>query len=492
MAEAGEVFWMGVDLGTQGVRVTAVTGDGRVKGEGSHPLASRRQGNRHEQDPSHWWPALAAASRKALAGLPAAAIGGVAVCSTSGTMLLTDVEGKPLTPALMYDDGRAADEATHIETTTDLAIHLGYKVQPAWALPKLLWLLNQPDGCAADARLSHQADHVLRHLIDHQTPTDQSHALKTGYDLAAGRWPSQLFDDLGVPESILPDVVPSGTFVGVVCEQASEQTGIPCGVPVVAGMTDGCAGQLAAGAVEVGSWNSVLGTTLVLKGVTSQPLQDPLGVVYSHRSPDGTWLPGGASSVGAAILSNTFPGENLTHLTEVASSREPTTVAYPLAGKGERFPFLAPQAEGFVLGVSVDPADQCAALMEGVAFVERLCLDYMDMCGAPTGGQMTFTGGASQNTAWNQLRCDVLGRPVRLPAGTGSAMGMAILAAAACQEVTLEQATAKMVTVRQELFPRPERQQRLMSRFFELVDELEARGWAPAPLAANARRRGEG
>ena len=114
-----------------------------------------------------------------------------------------------------------------------------------------------------------------------------------------------------MPDQIMPAVVRSDMPVGAVCSEAAAMTGIPTGAPIIAGMTDGCAAQIAAGALDVGSWNLVLGSTLVVKGVTSELIRDPTGMVYSHRSPDGNWLPGGASSTGAAILAKQFPGRNL-------------------------------------------------------------------------------------------------------------------------------------------------------------------------------------
>src|SRR5208282_6320064 len=123
--------------------------------------------------------------------------------------------------------------------------------------------------------------------------------------------------------------------IGTVCREAATMTGIPAGTPIIAGMTDGCAAQIAAGALGVGSWNSVLGTTLVLKGVTPDLIRDPAGIVYSHRSPDGNWLPGGASSVGAGAISKQFPGHDLEALGSQAAEREPATViTYPLQGRG--------------------------------------------------------------------------------------------------------------------------------------------------------------
>src|SRR5438874_5245881 len=91
-----EGIWVGIDLGTQSVRATAVSGIGDVVGHGSHPLTNWRNGGRHEQDPEQWWLALGCACRVALAGLAPTQIRGVAVDGTSGTILLVNQSGHPL------------------------------------------------------------------------------------------------------------------------------------------------------------------------------------------------------------------------------------------------------------------------------------------------------------------------------------------------------------------------------------------------------------
>src|SRR5207248_2876493 len=160
-------------------------------------------------------------------------------------------------------------------------------------------------------------------LAGRPVATDSSHALKTGYDLLTEQWPEEVYAGIGAG-IVLPDVVRPGAVLGEVCAAAESQTGIPAGTPVVAGMTDGCASR-------IGRWNSALGTTLVLKGVTADPLHDPAGLVYSHRSPDGSWLPGAASSVGAGALGP--PADGLAALDAAAAGRDPSgLLAYPLIG----------------------------------------------------------------------------------------------------------------------------------------------------------------
>ncbi len=487
--EGGESIWLGFDLGTQSVRAVALSHTGHVLGQGSCPLASWRDGPRHEQDPEEWWRALGCASRAAIVGFPPSLIRGVAVDGTSGTILLVDRSGKALTPGLMYDDMRAIDETRHAnEAGAVVWSALGYRMQPSWALPKLLWLLREHRDLISGARLAHQVDFINCRLAGHPVASDSSNALKTGYDLLRETWPYEVLAGLGVPDQILPPVTRSGMQLGTVCRPAGARTGIPAGTPILAGMTDGCAAQIAAGALDVGSWNSVLGTTLVLKGVTTHLMRDPAGIVYSHRSPDGNWLPGGASSTGAAVLAKKFPGRDLDALSAQAAEREPASVlAYPLVSRGERFPFLAPDAEGFVLGEPSDEIDLYAALLQGVAFIERLCFDYLDMLGAPVGGDLSLTGGAARNRYWCQLRADILGRPVRLPESAQAALGMAVLAASVGRRIS--EVAKEMVRIREVIDPRHGAMARFREPFLRLVEELARRGWVPASLAEHGRQR---
>ncbi|MEV5750754.1 FGGY family carbohydrate kinase [Actinoallomurus sp. NPDC052308] len=476
--------WLGVDLGTQSVRVVAVTATGRIAGAGAEPLTGRREAGRHEQDPEEWWRATAAACGRALRDVPPGAVRAVAVDGTSGTILLTGDDGTPLTPGLMYDDTRATEEARRAdEAGAAVWAELGYRrMQPAWALPKLLWLLDRHEG---PARLAHQVDFVNRRLAGHAVPADLSNALKTGAHLIEETWPAQVMDALGIPAGTLPELVRPGTPIGTVCAAATEATGIPRGTPIIAGMTDGCAAQLGAGRLTVGSWNSVLGTTLVLKGVSEELVHDPYGAVYSHRAPDGEWLPGGASSTGAGVLARDFAGRDLRELDRLAERHEPSrALAYPLVSEGERFPFAAPDARGFLLGSTGDEADDYAAILQGVAYLERLCFDHLDLLGAPTGGDITFTGGAARSPYWCRLRADVLGRSVILPADPEAALGAAVLAASPGRRVA--EVAAEMVAVRETIDPGP-RADRFDDGYLRLVGELERRGWLPAPTAAHAR-----
>lgn len=482
-----EPVWVGIDAGTQSVRVQAVTAGGRVVGSGSAPLeGTRGTEGRHEQDPELWWHALGAAGRQATSGLRPGLIRAAALCATSGTILLTDGLGRPLTSALMYDDTRAGAEADLAQQTgAEVWGKLGYSMQRSWALPKLLWLLRSgAAGRDRTVRLAHQGDHLAARLVGHRVAADTSHALKTGYDSVHDRWPDQILDRLGVPRDLLPDVVRPGTVLGTVDAPGAEHTGLPEGLPVVAGMTDGCAAQIAAGALAPGDWNAVLGTTLVLKGVTEELLHDPAGAVYSHRHPDGGWMPGGASSVGAGAITERFPGRDLGALDTAAADHEHVDgIIYPLSGRGERFPFVRPDAEAFETGTFSGEAGRYAALLHGVAYVERLCLEHVARLGAPV-RTVSLTGGGTRSRYWSQIRADVLGMPLRVPSHTEASFGMAVLAAARDPQgsfpATVADTAQQMVRVREVIEPRSGTTDLFEDGYRRMVAELDRRGYLAA------------
>lgn len=483
--------WLGVDLGTQSARVLAVATDGAVLARSGVALTSQRDGERHEQRPEDWWSAVVRAAQVVTRELDGRPVGAVAVCGTSGSVLFVEAAAndpaRPVTPALMYDDGRAAEYAAR--AAADPApgwAAAGARPQASWGLAKALWLLEHAD-MPAGARLAHQVDVVTSRLVGRAVATDWSNALKSGVDLTIGDWPRDALAGLGLPPERLPEVVPPGAVLGTVGQAAAEETGIPAGTPVVAGLTDGCAAQVAAGALGDGAWNFVLGTTLVLKGGTAEPLVDPGGAVYSHRSPDGGWWPGGASSAGAGALNREFAGRDLPALDAAAAEREPAgCLTYPLVGNGERFPFVRPDAEPFLLGEARDEVDRYAAILQGVAYLERLCLEHVRSLGAPVTPPVSLTGGAVNSPYWCQLQADVLGCEVVVPSVADSAFGMAVVAAGTTHP-SLRDAAAAMVRTRERYVPRDGAAERLEPAYDSWRSELVRRGWI---VRENEREKG--
>ncbi len=447
-------LFLGLDLGTQGARALVVDTGGEVVAQASTALEGAAITNLpagwFEQDPKVWWNCCKSVLQKVVIelGTRAKSLRAMAVDSTSGTILPIDASGNPLRPAIMYNDGRATDEANVInEASGTFTEKLGYKFGASFALPKILWLQNnEPDDFQKTWKVIHAADFIVGKLTGVYEISDNSNAMKTGYDLIDLCWPD--FIKSLIPEEKLPKVICPGDFLAEVSKECSQETGLPSGLPVVGGVSDGTAGFIASGAGNPGEWNSTLGTTLVVRGVSRDLIKDALGRIYCHRHPDGYWLPGGASNVGAECLQIVFPGEDYAELDSAISGLVPTgLLVYPLVKKGERLPFISSDAEGFEVGnAKNDKHTRYAGYLEGIAFVERWIYELMESLGAEVSGAIRATGGGAKSRIWLQIRSNVLNRPFIRPKITECAMGAAIIAASKMAFNDLAEACSSMAS----------------------------------------------
>lgn len=432
----GEKILIGLDLGTQGVRAAAADARGQLIAE-----ASRRYSHINvaeepykEQRAEEWRQAsmevLAETARALRAAKPGfSAV--LAVDGTSGTILPLDSEGRPLSAALMYNDSRASSVMDELhENVKGLEEKLGYRMSASFSLPKILWIQkNWPWIYEKAASFVHQADYLTGCLTGNFRVTDYSNALKSGYDLIDEKWEGGIFCSLGIDRKLLPDVVMPGWPVGRITAAAAAETGLPADTEIVAGTTDGYSSCVASGVVRPGQYNTTIGTTIVLKGVTEQFIKDPKGRVYCHKHPQGYWYPGGAGNVGGICLNQWFGEENFAVLNSRVPAMTPTgNVIYPLTMKGERFPFVNPEAEAFFRLRNEGEEARYAGTMEGVGYVERLCYDTLEGLGCPPGDTVTIAGGAVKAPVWSQIRADILGKRLVQPAMVEASYGTAVIA----------------------------------------------------------------
>jgi xylulokinase len=462
--------FLGIDIGTQGVRLMIATADGTLAAEAEVAFAESANvadlpAGWFEQRPDVW---LAAARTcfselRHKEPLALAAVAAVAVTGTSGTVVPVQADGTPLGNALMYNDRRAGSEADEAAGAgAAICRKLGCRISSSFALPKIIWLhRHAPELAARVAWWLSPADFVAGWLTGVYGVSDPTNMFKTGYDIVDDQWPDYL-EELGLARACLPRVVPSGSVIGTVTAGAADSCGLRTSTAVCAGLTDGCASQVSAGAVAVGEWCTTIGTTLVIKGVAADLIPDPAGRVYSHRHPDGYWLPGGAGNVGAGCLPARF-GDAVEALSEEALAHSPSgLLCYPLLSPGERFPFVCEQAEGFEIASAADPSDQppvrrFAGHLEGIACVEDLAYTMLARLGFTVGDTIRATGGGARSDAWLQIRADVLGRQFVRPAQPAGAFGAAVLAASRTAYSSLAAAAEAMVRPECTVCPRPDR-----------------------------------
>lgn len=453
-----ETYFIGIDVGTQGARVAAFNNGGAqlVMHEEVFELS---EGARQEQDPQIWWDSCYRSLQRVCEDLSKitdiSRVKAIGVTSTSGTIIPIDRTNQPLHPAIMYSDGRSAAEAINCKSAAIASGTTGYTAFNASSgLPKMLWFLrNYPEKINSLGGFIHAADFITGTLSGQFGFTDYTNTLKSGYDLHGMEWPGYIHASLGIKKDWLQNVLPSGTPLGTLQAVWAQQLGLSASVIVTAGITDGCASQVASGAVNPGDWNTTIGTTLVIKGVTHQEILDPSGAIYCHRHPEGFWMPGGASNTGADWVSSLFAGNNLELLANAAAKLIPGQhLAWPLLQKGERFPFVAPEARGFAPdGLSKE--ELFTAYMEGVAYIERYAFDKIRQLSGEKISRIFSAGGGANSDTWLRIRSNVLNLPVSKTENVSGAAGAAIVAASQTHFKSLREAVAAMVQVKKTIEP---------------------------------------
>ncbi len=425
-------IYIGIDLGTSGCRAIAINEQHNIVGEASVTLpAPLRTGTHVEQDPTLWWTAVCDCLGQLTAIINPQQVTAIAVDGTSATLLLTDKQGIPLGPALMYNDARATTQAATIARTAPP--HTAAQ-GPGSALAKLLWLTE--NGATATAQHAcHQADWITAMLSGRfpaQTViSDYNNALKLGFDAQQKTWP-QWLSTLKPPMDLFPEVVAPGTIIGTISKETANRFMLPQNTRIVAGTTDSTASFLATGANTVGEAVTALGSTLVVKVISEHPVFAPQYGVYSQpliSSGQIRWLVGGASNSGGGVLKHYFSLEQLAEMTPRLQPDTPTGLDYyPLPAPGERFPVNDPQRAPRLEPRPADDVVFFQGMLEGIARIEAKAYRLLAKLGAPYPLSVRTTGGGAQNMAWTSMRKNLLNADIQAAQHTEAAFGTALLA----------------------------------------------------------------
>ncbi|MGB5179509.1 MAG: FGGY-family carbohydrate kinase, partial [Gammaproteobacteria bacterium] len=322
----------------------------------------------------------------------------------------------------MYNDERASREAQRVAAIApaECAAH-----GASASLAKLLWLLRTP-GCQQARHMLHQADWLLGRLCGDFGHSDENNALKLGYDILKRRWPDWL-QALDIPLALLPRVVPAGQAIGTLAPHLGKRWGLSGETRILAGTTDSTASFIATGAGP-GDAVTSLGSTLVLKLLASQPLFVPEYGIYSHRLGD-SWLVGGASNSGGAVLQAYFTAEEIERYASLINIDKPTGLDYyPLLAAGERFPLNDPALAPRLQPRPADDVLFYQGILEGIAAIENRGYRKLAELGAPWPERIITTGGGAVNAPWRTIRSRLSGVPVTAATHSQAAYGAALLA----------------------------------------------------------------
>ena len=422
-----EHSFLGIDVGTSGIRASLIDSTGHELLSHRLPFADALCSQR-EQNPEHWWQLLEQLLRelgekRRQQNLPAPVA--IAIDGTSGTILACKQDGSPLSAALMYNDDRAVQEAQAIErfAPADTAVH-----GVSSSLAKALWLWQHYPQTEI---FCHQADWLGGRLTAEFGISDENNCLKLGYDSMAQAWPEWLQANTPLPAATLPRVVPAGTALGSIKPELIEKFHLAGNCRLVAGTTDSNAATLAATAgadIENGLAVTSLGSTLVLKLFSAKPVFSAAYGIYSHRLLD-RWLVGGASNSGGRVLLQYFTPEQLDAMTPQLRPEHPLNLNYyPLPATGERFPFNDPHKPNKTTPRPESDIDFFQALLEGMADIEAEGYKKLQALGASKLKKALTAGGGSKNEAWTAIRARKLGVPVERAERSEASYGAALLA----------------------------------------------------------------
>jgi xylulokinase len=419
----------GIDVGTTAVKGVAIDEAGTVlaRAQDGYPLSTPRPGW-VEQDPEDWWRAT-----ESVLGRLRAQAGPAAGLGLSGQMhglVALDGRDRVLRPAILWNDQRTAAQCAEIERTVGLErlVELtGNRALTGFTAPKLLWLReHEPEIWRQVRRVMLPKDYVRLRLCG-TWATDVSDASGTLLlDVPARAWSHDVLEMLELDPELLPEVLESPAVSGTTGD----------GTPVAAGAGDQAAGALGVGVVRPGPLSVVLGTSGVVFAACDRYVADRLGRLHAfcHAVPD-TWHVMGVMLSAAGSLGwardTLAPGTEFEQLLADVDRWPPgveglTFLPY-LAG--ERTRHADPDARGAFVGLGLrhDRAALIRAVLEGVAFGLRDCLDLIAGLGVPaTVGRVS--GGGARSDLWLAIVASVLELPLeRVAVAEGAAYGAALL-----------------------------------------------------------------
>ena len=340
----------------------------------------------------------------------------IAVDGTSGTLLACDQQGLPLADALPYSFAYP----NFIDQLQTLSPQGGPASSASGSLARALHLLDQHK---TPLLLRHQADWISGWLLENWSHGEEGNNLRLGWDLSKRAWPDSFISQPWW--DALPEISASGSVLGLLSPQRAKDLDLPEDLLVVAGTTDSNAAVLTADADD-DEGITVLGSTLVLKRFTDQPIAPGPGT-SSHRV-GGRWLCGGASNAGAAVLKQLFPDIDLAELSrQIDPDQDSGLRLRPLPSCGERFPVDDPQLEPILTPRPVSDALYLHGLLEGLTEIEHAGWQRLTSLGADPPMKIVTLGGGARNPQWRRLRERQLGVQIR-SCNTPPAAGVARLA----------------------------------------------------------------
>ncbi|MBB4378626.1 xylulokinase [Bradyrhizobium sp. SBR1B] len=429
-------MYLGLDIGTSGVKAVLVSEAGAILATAARELAlSHPAPLWSEQDPDSWLDAaigavddLAARHQREVAR-----VRGIGLSGQMHGATLLDEDGRPLRPAILWNDGRSQAECAVLEQRCpSLHAIAGNLAMPGFTAPKLLWVArHEPKIFARVAKVLLPKAYV-RYRLTGEMIEDMSDAAGTLWlDVGLRRWSPLLLHATGLDLHHMPRLVEGSAVSAMLAPEFTQRWGMAKDVVVAGGAGDNAASAIGLGAIAPGDAFLSLGTSGVVFRVTDRFAPAPETAVHAfcHALPGlwhqmGVMLSAAASLAWLAGVMETPAAALLAPLGERVDA--PSPIRFLPYLDGERTPHNDAAASGAFVGLrgATGRAQIVQAVLEGVAFAARDNLAALSAASGPVAA-LDLVGGGSRSPLWAQICADVLGIPVhRVEEGeVGAALG---------------------------------------------------------------------
>ncbi len=474
MAPAEQI--LAIDGGTESVRVALFDASGNLLAAAAEAYPTRYpEAGWAEQSPEDWWSSLCRAARACVQAAPSGRIVALCADATTCTLVPLDAAGRPLRPALLWMDVRAAAQAQAVAATGHAALqYTPAGMSAEWMLPKSLWLRErEPETWAATATLVEYIDWLNSRLTGRLALALNTATQRWLYNGRRWRWPRDLFAAMGAAdlETRLPaEIVPAGERFGALTADAASALGLPPCLPVIEGGGDAFVALPGLGVVDPGAMGLIAGSSNVLAGFARESAHGPgfFGSFPDAIIPGLELVEAGQASAGSVLawfrreLARDMPAEGAYRVLDEEAAREPAGSGGLTAlenFQGNRTPYTDSRVRGALWGLSLATSRGriFRALMEGIGYGVRGILHALAAAGVRP-ERLVACGGATRSPLFMQILADVCGVPLALTeVREAPLLGCAVLAAAGLGLYPdIASASHAMVRAARSWSPRPE------------------------------------
>jgi xylulokinase len=435
---------IGLDIGTSSVKAAGFDLNGRLLGKASAPIVLHSPApGWAEQEPRDWWNAVCKVLKEILKGINPERVAALGLSGQCPGHVLVGADQRSIGNAIIWRDRRAVKEAAWLGQNISSAnavqwVGTDHLMDATCPPARLLWLKNNRHQEWDQAVAVLQPKDYIALQLTGKTGTDR-HSAYCLVNPQSGLYDQEYFTTLGVPLEKMPPVFWPTAVLGQVTQPASLHVGLEVGTPVVIGTIDAYCDNLAGGVIHADRAVDVAGTSEIVSLAAERILE--ANGVFPAILEDGSMFMCGPTQTGGDTLrwlSTCFYSEYLPEINYLKMEAEAQAAPAGCDGliflpylNGERAPLWDSKARGAFIGLTFDhDRRHCTrAVYESIGFVIRHILEISEQASGRKAHELVICGGGSRSTFWNQVKADILQRPV-LPTAVSETgcLGAAIFA----------------------------------------------------------------